>query len=95
MAQQSSIARLSGTYRTAGAYRGQTGTPWLTSTDRRLFLGGWRTGPSRPSRWLSAASTSATPLVREAHDRISRSTRRLTGVGRRDLDAEFSRSRAS
>ena len=28
-------------------------------------------------------------LVREAPDRISRSARRLTGVGRRGLDAEF------
>ena len=30
-------------------------------------------------------------LVGEAPDRLSRSTRRLSGVGRRDLDAEFSR----
>jgi Flp pilus assembly protein protease CpaA len=28
-------------------------------------------------------------LVREAPDRMSRSARRLTGVGRRGLDAEF------
>ena len=28
-------------------------------------------------------------LVREAPDQISRSARRLTGVGRRGLDAEF------
>jgi hypothetical protein len=69
MAQQSSIARLRGMYRTVGAYRGQTGTPWSTSPDHRPFLGGWLTGTSRPSRWLSAASISATPLVREASDR--------------------------
>lgn len=30
-------------------------------------------------------------LPREAPDRLSRNTRRLTGVGRRDLDAEFPR----
>jgi len=30
-------------------------------------------------------------LVGEAPDRLSRSTRRLNGVGRRDLDAEFAR----
>ena len=30
-------------------------------------------------------------LAREAPDRLSRSTRRLTGVGRRDLDPEFLR----
>ena len=40
MAQQSSIARLNGTYRTAGTYRGQTGTPLPASTHQRLFLGG-------------------------------------------------------
>ncbi|HJY56733.1 MAG TPA: hypothetical protein VJ418_10145 [Streptosporangiaceae bacterium] len=30
-------------------------------------------------------------LAVDAPDRLSRSTRRLTGVGRRDLDAEFLR----
>jgi hypothetical protein len=30
-------------------------------------------------------------LAGEAPDRLSRNTRRLTGVGRRDLDAEFLR----
>jgi len=30
-------------------------------------------------------------LVGDAPDRFSRTTRRLTGVGRRDLDAEFLR----
>jgi hypothetical protein len=30
-------------------------------------------------------------LAREAPDRLSRSTRRLNGVGRRDLDDEFLR----
>ena len=30
-------------------------------------------------------------LASEAPDRLSRSTRRLTGVGRRDLDPEFLR----
>jgi len=30
-------------------------------------------------------------LASEAPDRLSRNTRRLTGVGRRDLDAEFLR----
>jgi hypothetical protein len=32
MAPESSIARLNGTYRTAGTYRGQTGTLWSTNT---------------------------------------------------------------
>ena len=34
MAQQSCITRLAGTYRTAEMHRGQTGTPWSTSTSR-------------------------------------------------------------
>ena len=33
-------------------------------------------------------------LAGEAPDRLSRSTRRLTGVGRRDLDPEFLRPAA-
>ena len=32
MAPESSIARLNGTYRTTGTYRGQTGTLWSTNT---------------------------------------------------------------
>jgi hypothetical protein len=38
----------------------------------------------REDRWYTLAG--------DAPDRLSRTTRRLTGVGRRDLDAEFLRS---
>jgi hypothetical protein len=59
------MTRLSGTYRTAHAYYGQTGTLWPASADWRYTL------------------------VCEMPDRISRSARRLTGIGGRDLDAQF------
>jgi hypothetical protein len=46
MAPESSIAGLNGTYRTAGTYRGQTGTPWPASTRAGENVlpgqGGWK-----------------------------------------------------
>lgn len=126
MAPQGSIARLNGTYRTAGTYRGQTGTPWPTSTSRRenarrgwgsrkmaprngiggtkvreyvmagvatvtvaLFLSGVVTGVIVVVALAIRREDRRYSLVREAPDRMSRSARRLTGVGRRGLDAEF------
>ena len=126
MAPQSSIARLNGTYRIAGTYRGQTGTPWPTSTSRRerpAWLGVSRKmvprngiGGTKVREYVMAGVATVTvalfltgvvtgvivvvalairredrrySLVREAPDRMSRSARRLTGVGRRGLDAEF------
>ena len=126
MAPQGSIAGLNGTYRTAGTYRGQTGTPWPTSTSRRerpawlrvsrkmvprngiggtkvreyvmagvatvtvaLFLSGVVTGVIVVVALAIRREDRRYSLVREAPDRMSRSARRLTGVGRRGLDAEF------
>jgi len=83
IAQHGSMARLSGTYRTAGTYRGQAGTLWCTK--RQSGGGAWSlaaqrpvTGePSRPPGRLSAARTGAAPWSASPPDpRISRSVRR-------------------
>lgn len=126
MAPQGSIARLNGTYRTAGTYRGQTErrgprapaagrTPGAAGGSRKmaprngiggtkvreyvmagvatvtvaLFLSGVVTGVIVVVALAIRREDRRYSLVREAPDRMSRSARRLTGVGRRGLDAEF------
>jgi hypothetical protein len=54
-----------------------------------LFLGGVVTGVVAAIALAIRREDRRYSLVREAPDRISRSVRRLTGVGRRGLDAEF------
>lgn len=54
-----------------------------------LFLGGVVTGVIAVIALAIRREDRRYTLVREAPDRISRSARRLTGVGRRGLDAEF------
>ena len=54
-----------------------------------LFLGGVVTGVVAAIALAIRREDRRYSLVREAPDRISRSARRLTGVGRRGLDAEF------
>jgi MFS superfamily sulfate permease-like transporter len=54
-----------------------------------LFLGGVVTGVAAAIALAIRREDRRYSLVREASDRISRSARRLTGVGRRGLDAEF------
>jgi MFS superfamily sulfate permease-like transporter len=54
-----------------------------------LFLGGVVTGVIAAVALAIRREDRRYTLVREAPDRISRSARRLTGVGRRGLDAEF------
>jgi hypothetical protein len=54
-----------------------------------LFLGGIVTGVIAAVALAIRREDRRFTLVREAPDRISRSARRLTGVGRRGLDAEF------
>ena len=54
-----------------------------------LFLGGVVTGVIAVIALAIGREDRRYTLVREAPDRISRSARRLTGMGRRGLDAEF------
>jgi len=54
-----------------------------------LFLGGVVTGVIAVIALAIRREDRRYTLVREAPDRVSRSARRLTGVGRRGLDAEF------
>jgi hypothetical protein len=54
-----------------------------------LFLGGVVTGVTAAIALAIRREDRRYSLAREAPDRISRSARRLTGVGRRGLDAEF------
>jgi hypothetical protein len=54
-----------------------------------LFLGGVVTGVVAAIALAIRREDRRYSLVREAPDRISRSARRLTGVGRRGLDTEF------
>ena len=54
-----------------------------------LFLGGVVTGVIVVIALAIRREDRRYTLIREAPDRISRSVRRLTGVGRRGLDAEF------
>lgn len=54
-----------------------------------LFLGGVVTGVIAAVALAIRREDRRYTLVREAPDRISRSARRLTGVGRKGLDAEF------
>jgi hypothetical protein len=58
-----------------------------------LFLGGVVTGLTVVVALAVRREDRRFSLPGEAPDRISRSTRRLIGVGRRDLDAELFRSR--
>ena len=85
MAQQSSIARLGGTYRTAGTYRGQAGTPWPASTgpagtpgtdqhfsSRHCRRPGPPTVVSRPGRLGAPASLRAVTPLPGVHRRPAR-----------------------
>jgi hypothetical protein len=54
-----------------------------------LFLGGVVTGVIAAVALAIRREDRRYSLVHEAPDLIARSTRRLTGVGRRGLDAEF------
>jgi hypothetical protein len=54
-----------------------------------LFLGGVVTGGIAVMALAIRREDRRYSLVREAPDRISRSARRLSGVGGRGLDAEF------
>jgi hypothetical protein len=54
-----------------------------------LFFGGVVTGVIAVVALAIRREDRRYSLIREAPDRISRSARRLTGVGRRGLDAEF------
>jgi hypothetical protein len=54
-----------------------------------LFLGGVVTGGIAAMALAIRREDRRYSLVREAPDRISRSARRLTGLGGRGLDAEF------
>lgn len=54
-----------------------------------LFFGGVVTGVIVVVALAIRREDRRYSLIREAPDRISRSARRLTGVGRRGLDAEF------
>ena len=56
-----------------------------------LFLGGVVTGVIAVVALAVRREDRAYTLVGEAPNRMSRSARRLNGVGRRDLDAEFLR----
>jgi hypothetical protein len=59
-----------------------------------LFLGGVVTGVTAVVALAVRREDRRLTLAREAPDRLSRSTRRLTGVGRRGLDDEFFRPTA-
>ena len=54
-----------------------------------VLLGGVVTGVIAAVAWAIHREDQRYTLVREAPDHISRSTRRLTGVGRGGLDTEF------
>jgi len=54
-----------------------------------LFLGGIVTGGIAVMALAIRREERRYSLVREAPDRLSRSARRLTGMGGRGLDAEF------
>jgi hypothetical protein len=56
-----------------------------------LFLGGVVTGVIVVVALAVRREDRACTLATEAPNRMSRSARRLNGVGRRDLDAEFLR----
>jgi hypothetical protein len=56
-----------------------------------LFLGGMVTGVIAAVAIAVRREDRRYTLAGEAPDRLSRNARRLTGVGRRDLDAEFLR----
>ena len=56
-----------------------------------LFLAGVATGVLALIAIAVRREDRGNTLAGEAPDRLSRSTRRLTGVGRRDLDPEFLR----
>jgi hypothetical protein len=61
----------------------------VVSVTVALFLSGVVTGVITVIAWAIRREDRRYTLVREAPDRISRGARRLTGVGRRGLDAEF------
>jgi hypothetical protein len=56
-----------------------------------VFLGGMVTGVIAAVAIAVRREDRRYTLAGEAPDRLSRNARRLTGVGRRDLDAEFLR----
>ena len=56
-----------------------------------VFLGGMVVGVIAVVAIAVRREDRTRTLAGEAPDRLSRSTRRLTGLGRRDLDAEFLR----
>jgi hypothetical protein len=56
-----------------------------------FFLGGVAVGVIAVVALAVRREDRRLTLAREAPDRLSRSTRRLNGVGRRDLDDEFLR----
>ncbi len=56
-----------------------------------VFLGGLVTGVIVVIAIAVRREDRRYSLAGDAPDRLSRNTRRLTGVGRRDLDAEFLR----
>ena len=56
-----------------------------------VFLGGMVSGVIAVVAIAVRREDRRYTLASDAPDRLSRNTRRLTGVGRRDLDAEFLR----
>jgi hypothetical protein len=83
MVQQDSIARLSGTYRTVGTHRGQTGRRHPPCSSEGV------TGAiAAASRWQAAVRTGATPSLGCARPHLP-AAHRFTGVSGRGLDARF------